>query len=155
MTTWWEYRWGSEFPTGKTMVEVAMAREVEYGINQEEEMPHPENCAECRGSVGLGVVDYAGGEMPSQLDKLRDERGAYYGDVLVNQASIGAVWGAILVQAATGKRWKIGEAVPPEIVCLMMVGVKLSRESFRHKTDNIDDAQNYLEFADEMAGATR
>ena len=137
MSRWFEYRWEDGLPAGKTMVEVAMP--------ELDAWEHPENCAECRGSLGLG------GEAP--LDRLRDDRGKFYGPVLVNHASIGAIWGGVLAQAVAGGRWKAGDVVPPEIVCLMMVGVKLSRESFRHKTDNIDDAQNYLEFADEIVGA--
>lgn len=99
-------------------------------------------CAECHGPTGY--------EDP--LTKLREERGSYYGDVAINHGSIGAIWGGILVQAASSGRWRVGEVVPPDIVCLMMVGVKMSREAYRHKTDNIDDAQNYLDFVEELIG---
>ena len=88
---------------------------------------------------------------PSPLEELKARRGAYYGDIAINHASIGAIWGGILVQAASSGRWKVGETIPPDLVCLMMVGVKVSREAFRHKVDNIDDAQNYLDFVDDLS----
>jgi hypothetical protein len=82
---------------------------------------------------------------------LRSERGAFYGPVKSNHDSIGAIWGGILQQAVAGGRWLAGEPLPPEIVCLMMVGVKLSREAFRHKQDNIDDGKVYLDFVGELS----
>lgn len=131
----WAYLWGN-FPTGKTMVEVDMGNERDYGYDLEAD--HPAECTECRGAMGLG--------------ELRKERGSDYGPVFINHSSIGAIWGGVLAQAVAAGRWTAGAVVPPEIVCLMMVGVKLSREAHRHKTDNIDDAQNYLDFVDELSG---
>jgi hypothetical protein len=82
---------------------------------------------------------------------LREERGSYYGDPTINHASIGAIWAGILLQALSSGRWRVGETLPPELVCLMMVGVKLSREAYRHKDDNITDAKVYIDFVGEMS----
>lgn len=109
------------------------------------------SCAECHCKVGIPVSslgDVTGAEV---MDALRSERGKDYGDPIVNHASIGAIWGGILVQAVSSGRWIHGAALPPELVTLMMVGVKVSREAYRHKQDNIDDAQVYLKFTEEMS----
>ncbi len=50
----------------------------------------------------------------------------------------------------TAKMWsgllhsKLKEEITAEEAILMMVALKLSRESFRHKEDNIVDAHGYL-----------
>lgn len=82
---------------------------------------------------------------------VREERGKYYGPVQQNHTSIGMIWGGVLMQAGQAGRWMPGEPIPPELVALMMVGVKLSREAFRHKADNGVDAKNYWCFADEIS----
>lgn len=104
-----------------------------------------EQCAEC--GVGLGMQGDEGVWCPD----LRRERGSYYGDPTINHSSIGAIWAGILLQALSSGRWKAGETLPPELVCLMMAGVKLSREAFRHKDDNIVDAKVYMDFVGEMS----
>ena len=104
-----------------------------------------EECSECAGGVvGLGHLGQDG-------VMIREERGSYYGDVQRNHESIGAIWSGILGQAVMAGRWAHGERIPPEIVCLMMVGVKLSREAYRHKDDNIVDAKVYIDFVDELS----
>ena len=121
---------------------------------------HMEECAECRASLGIGTsvpadaaYSAAGPDAgESKSGSLRAERGSYYGDPLINHASIGAIWSGILVQAMSSGRWRPGETIPADLVCLMMVGLKLSREAYRHKDDNILDARVYLEFVDEIAG---
>jgi hypothetical protein len=55
------------------------------------------------------------------------------------------------MQAIESKRWKAGDPIPAEFVTLMMVGVKLSREAFRHKKDNVVDGKNYLDFTGELS----
>ena len=84
--------------------------------------------------------------------QIREERGSRYGNVYINHASIGEIWAGILLQAQSSGRWAVGQSIPPEIVCLMMVGVKLSREAYRHTDDNIVDGKIYLDFVDEMSG---
>lgn len=64
-------------------------------------------------------------------------RGADYGHPIVDYESTGRMWGAIL-------------GIPdidPRICCLMMIAVKLSRESRKHKRDNLVDAAGYAECA--------
>jgi hypothetical protein len=88
-------------------------------------------------------------EVPA--DAIRKERGSRYGDITINHSSIGAIWGGILLQAMSGGRWVPGNTVPPEVVCLMMAGVKLSRESYAHTPDNIVDGKIYLDFVGELS----
>ena len=84
-------------------------------------------------------------------DQLRQERGRDYGPVRENHIAIGMIWGGILLQGFMAGRWIPGEPVPPELVTLMMAGVKASREAFKHKADNVLDARNYLAFTGELA----
>ena len=51
------------------------------------------------------------------------------------------MWGAILSKWAreTGGN----EPIPPELVPMMMVALKISRQIHRHKMDNIDDGVGY------------
>lgn len=73
------------------------------------------------------------------------DRGADYGHPLDDYAKTGMIWGALL------HKWSKESAasnhpipVPPELACLMMVGVKLSREVNKHKRDNLVDGCGYL-----------
>ena len=100
-------------------------------------------------SLGNGYYTYTGD--PETPGKIRQDRGVDYGPVDVNHTSIGHIWGGILMQAIESKRWKAGDPLPAELVTLMMVGVKLSREAFRHKKDNIVDGKNYLDFTGELS----
>ena len=113
-----------------------------------------EQCAEC--GVGLGMDGMDGvwhGHVyePGPRESIREERGSFYGDPTINHSSIGAIWAGILLQALSSGRWKVGETLPPGLVCLMMAGVKLSREAYRHKGDNIVDAKVYMDFVGEMS----
>ena len=80
------------------------------------------------------------------------ERGADYGPVRENHRSIGMMWGGVLSQAQVGGRWYPGLAIPPDLVCLMMAAVKMSREAHKHKMDNVVDAKNYWDFVEELNG---
>lgn len=66
-------------------------------------------------------------------------RGAYYDTPLKNLGRAGLMWSGIL----QGKL-RPGQIVTAEDVALCMVGLKLAREAFRHKRDNITDAHGYL-----------
>lgn len=66
-------------------------------------------------------------------------RGAYYDSPLPNFERTGLIWSGVLYS-----KLKDGVRITPEDVALCMVGVKLSREAFRHKRDNIVDAHGYL-----------
>lgn len=91
-------------------------------------------------------------EEPEKQDILQEadsltagDRGADYGHPLDDYAKTGMIWGALL------HKWSKESAasnhpipVPPELACLMMVGVKLSREVNKHKRDNLVDGCGYL-----------
>lgn len=99
---------------------------------------------------GLGPVPKQD-SIRSEQDSIREARGRYYGPSRRNHESIGQIWAGILGQAVMAGRWSHGTPIPPEIVCLMMVGVKLSREAYNHLHDNVVDARNYLDFVEEMS----
>lgn len=66
-------------------------------------------------------------------------RGAYYDSPLRNLGRTAQIWGGIL-----GAKLRDDATITAEDVALCMVGLKLSRESFRHKRDNITDSHGYL-----------
>lgn len=70
-------------------------------------------------------------------------RGKDYGHPREDFSRTGRIWGGILSEWAKETN---GEApVPPEIVGLCMIGVKLSRQVNRPKRDNMTDAAGYAE----------
>jgi hypothetical protein len=66
-------------------------------------------------------------------------RGAYYDSPLRNFDRTGLIWSGILEE-----KLREGQLISAEDVALCMVGVKLARQAFRHKRDNIVDAHGYL-----------
>lgn len=68
-------------------------------------------------------------------------RGADYGHPIEDYTRTGRIWGAIL---------GIGD-IDPRIACLMMAGVKISREVNKHKRDNLTDLAGYAECASMVA----
>lgn len=82
-------------------------------------------------------------------------RGADYGHPIDDYSATGRIWGATL------ERWlrSIGFPLPPEgfpdidprVACLMMAGVKVSREAGKHKRDNTVDLAGYAECAQMVA----
>lgn len=82
-------------------------------------------------------------------------RGADYGHPIDDYSATGRIWGATL------ERWlrSIGFPLPPEgfpdvdprVACLMMGGVKISREAGKHKRDNTVDLAGYAECAQMVA----
>lgn len=74
------------------------------------------------------------------------DRGAAYGHPEDDYKATGEIWGAILERA----KWT-GGPVDPRIACLMMCGVKVSREAGKHKRDNLTDLAGYAECADMIA----
>jgi len=66
------------------------------------------------------------------------DRQADYGHPFDNFSDIGRVWGMQLGLPD----------IPPETVGLMMVGVKLSREKFQPKRDNLVDGAGYFKCVD-------
>lgn len=92
---------------------------------------------------GAGVIapDSNNSELPHEEAAriVLGPRGAYYDSPLPNFERTGLIWSGVLFS-----KLKDGERITPEDVALCMVGVKLSREAFRHKRDNIVDAHGYL-----------
>jgi len=65
------------------------------------------------------------------------DRGEAYGHPIVDYGRTGRIWGAVL-------------GIPdidPRLCCLMMAGVKISREVQSHKRDNLTDLAGYAECA--------
>lgn len=76
---------------------------------------------------------------------VRRERGEIYGDPLENHRGIAQVWAPLLQP-----HWeaiKAGDPVPPHVVALAMVGLKLDRMRLAYSLDNYVDLLVYLTFA--------
>lgn len=69
-------------------------------------------------------------------------RGAQYGHPIVDFKRTGRIWGAILAEWAAETHGE--EPVPPALVGLCMVGVKISREVNKPKRDNLVDGAGYF-----------
>jgi len=67
-----------------------------------------------------------------------NDRLKQYGHPLDNFTDIGKVWGMILNT----------DPIPPEIVGLMMAGLKLCRQKFLPKRDNLVDLAGYAKSID-------
>lgn len=79
-----------------------------------------------------------------------NDRQGQYGRPIHDFTRTGRIWGAILSEWARNTQ---GDAdVPPELVALCMVGVKISREVNRHKRDNIVDGIGYFKTVDMVHG---
>jgi hypothetical protein len=80
----------------------------------------------------------------SALDEAKDlcrgDREKKYGHPHPNHQSIGLIWTGIL--GAHGIL-RDNAVIPPEVVAMCMLGVKLSREAFTHTRDNIVDMAGY------------
>lgn len=70
---------------------------------------------------------------------IEGDRNQDYGPWVEEAAKIAAVWSALA-----------GVRILPRQVAPMMVGLKLVRDSNRHKRDNLTDAVGYLLLQDKM-----
>lgn len=77
-------------------------------------------------------------------DLVTGDRQAAYDHPLDDFAITGRIWGALL------ERWRDSDDddVPPELVGLMLAGIKMTRETHVHKRDNLVDGAGYLECVD-------
>jgi len=69
-------------------------------------------------------------------------RGSDYGHPHTDYKCTGEMWRAMIL-----RRYGVDVPITPDFACLMMVAVKLSRESGKHKRDNLVDGAGYLECA--------
>jgi hypothetical protein len=80
---------------------------------------------------------------------LREQRQPDYGEPLACHMAIAQTWDALMSQHlhATG-----GNAnIDARMVALMLAAMKLVREAYHHKQDNLDDAKVYLGFVEEFS----
>jgi hypothetical protein len=71
------------------------------------------------------------------------DRNKDYAHPHVDYSCTAALWRALIK-----RRYGVDVALEHDFACLMMVAVKLSRESGKHKQDNLIDAAGYVECAD-------
>lgn len=79
---------------------------------------------------------------PSHMEAARivlGPRGSFYDHPYDNFARTGYAWTAVLYD-----KLKPGVIIEADDVSLCMVGVKIAREAFRHKRDNIVDGHGYF-----------
>jgi hypothetical protein len=82
--------------------------------------------------------------LPEADQLVSGQRQADYDSPSNNFKRIGIIWGVLIEGMAKSTGWQIGDPVPPATVGLMMAGLKLARECFRPKWDNLVDAAGYI-----------
>lgn len=80
-----------------------------------------------------------------RFDELRASRGAVYGDPKENHSLIAGQWAAIL--QPWGAHIAAGKPLPPHVVALCMVGLKLNRMRLAYHRDNYEDLGVYASMA--------
>lgn len=97
--------------------------------------------ADCLGFPRFDAVSFAPIAAESALEEaqrlVHGDRGEAYGHPIDDYTATGRMWGAILGTPD----------IDPRIACLMMTAVKMSRESRKHKRDNLVDGAGYFECA--------
>ncbi len=81
---------------------------------------------------------------------IKTDRRQVYGDPKENHEGIAQIWASLLQPHAA--RIAAGVPVPPHVVALLMVALKLNRMRLVYHEDNYDDMRNYLDFAQEWQG---
>ena len=76
-----------------------------------------------------------------KLKKIRQTKELEYGSFDTNMKSIGRMWSSLL---------GLKEDIPGWLVANMYVAAKLIRTKFKYKSDNYNDAANYLHQAELM-----
>lgn len=71
---------------------------------------------------------------------IHGERNEDYGPMSEGFNKTASIWTALL-----SNKLKIGVNITAQDVCILMMGLKLSRESFKHKDDNLVDTIGYAE----------
>jgi hypothetical protein len=87
---------------------------------------------------------------PPTDDQIKAERQQVYGDPLENHRGIAAMWTPLLQPHAD--KIAAGIPLPPHIVALCMVLLKIDRMRLAFHEDNYADARNYLAFAERWQG---
>ena len=86
------------------------------------------------------------GDILGQVSLVLDERCSQYGDPTESFPQIGVLWTTLLATKLSP-----GERVTGSDVALLMAGLKLVRQAYGHKRDNLIDAIGYLAIVDEIA----
>lgn len=84
----------------------------------------------------------------AELEQIKHDRSAIYGDPEENHKGIGMAWTPLLqphVEAIAR-----GEPLPAWVVTLLLTAVKINRMRRVMHQDNFDDAHIYLEFVNDF-----
>lgn len=103
-----------------------------------------------RSTMNENVKDVAEEEfMASTRPKtLREQRQPDYGEPRECHYAIALAWNALMAQHINATNATVLDA---RMVALMLAAMKLVREAYHHKQDNLDDAKVYLEFVEEFS----
>lgn len=84
----------------------------------------------------------------NRRQKIREERDATYGGIKLVNDNLGKIWTAIIQQHY---KIELPNEIPGYVVSMMMASMKILRASMPNAVilDCFDDAQNYLEIAQE------
>jgi len=80
---------------------------------------------------------------------LREQRQPDYGEPRACHYAIALAWNALIMQKL--KATDGDASLDERMVALMLAAMKLVREAYHHKQDNLDDARTYLEFVGEFS----